>query len=69
MTAMRAIIDTWNQIEKHGIHGWKQIDSTTVLVPDAEYDRLLNRAPDQKYIRRLLNDTPANRKAGHRVEI
>jgi len=53
MKRMKNIIDTWNMIEKFGLVGCEAIDSQTVLVPDAEYERLLNSVKNKQYIKNI----------------
>ena len=54
MKQMRNIIDTWNMIEKYNLQGWVEKDSTVILLPDSEYERLLASVKNQKYIRNLV---------------
>jgi hypothetical protein len=51
---MRNIIDTWNMIEKYNLQGWVEKDSTVILLPDSEYERLLASVKNRKYIRNLV---------------
>lgn len=53
MKAMRNIIDTWNMIEKYNIKGYEVIDSCTILVPTAEYNRLLASVANKCYIKNI----------------
>lgn len=53
MIAMRNIIDTWNMIEKYNIEGYEVKDSRTILIPETEYDRLLNSVINKQYIKNL----------------
>ena len=48
------IIDTWNMIEKYNLQGWVEKDSTVILLPDSEYERLLASVKNRKYIRNLV---------------
>ena len=41
MKQLRNIIDVWNRIEKFNLQGWVVKDSTVILLPVAEYERLL----------------------------
>lgn len=54
MKELKNIIDTWNMIEKYGIEGYEILDDTTVAVPDAEYERLLESVKNKNYIKNLL---------------
>jgi hypothetical protein len=54
MKQMRNIIDTWNMIEKYNLQGWVEKDSTVILLPDSEYERLLASVKNRKYIRNLV---------------
>lgn len=53
MTALKNIVDTWNMIEKYGITGYEVVDSTTVAVPDSEYERLLDSVKNKAYVKNL----------------
>ena len=53
MVAMRNIIDTWNMIEKYNIEGYEVKDSTTILIPSTEYNRLLGSVANKKYIKNI----------------
>lgn len=53
MKAMKNIIDTWNMIEKYNITGYEVQDSTTVLLPESEYNRLLDSVKNKQYIRNI----------------
>ena len=55
MKQMRNIIDTWNMIEKYNLQGWVEKDSTVILLPDSEYEKLLASVKNQKYIRNLVH--------------
>lgn len=52
MIKMRHIIDTWNVIDKYGIKGWVDVDYA-ILIPAAEYERLMADVKNQKYIRNI----------------
>jgi hypothetical protein len=49
---MRNIIDTWSIIEEFEVKGY-EIVRDVVLIPEAEYDRLLETVANRKYIRNL----------------
>ncbi len=53
MKQLRNIIDVWNMIEKFNLQGWVVKDSTVILLPVAEYERLLANVKNKKYIRSL----------------
>lgn len=53
MRAMRNIIDTWNMIDKYNITGYEVKDSATILVPEAEYGRLLDSVANKRYIKNI----------------
>ena len=48
MTKLRNIIDTWNMVEKYGIS--YKLENGVVIIPDAEYDRLLEAVKNKQYI-------------------
>lgn len=50
MKQLRNIIDVWNMIEKFNLQG----DSTVILLPVAEYERLLASVKNKNYIRGLV---------------
>lgn len=52
MQKMRNIIDTWSVIEEFEVKGY-EIVRDVVLIPEAEYDRLLESVANRKYIRNL----------------
>lgn len=52
--AVRNIIDVWNMIEKFNLQGWVVKDSTVILLPVAEYERLLASVKNKNYIRGLV---------------
>lgn len=54
MIEMRNIIDTWNMIEKFNLQGCAIKDATVILLPVAEYERLLASVKNKKYIRSLV---------------
>lgn len=54
MKELRNIIDTWRVIEKYAIKGWLTKNDSIVLVPESEYERLLNTARYKQDIVRLL---------------
>lgn len=51
---LRNIIDVWNMIEKFNLQGWVVKDSTVILLPVAEYERLLASVKNKNYIRGLV---------------
>lgn len=54
MKQLRNIIDVWNMIEKFDLQGWVVKDSTVILLPVAEYERLLASVKNKNYIRGLV---------------
>lgn len=54
MKQLRNIIDVWNMIEKFNLQGWVVKDSTVILLPVAEYERLLASVKSKNYIRGLV---------------
>ena len=54
MKQLRNIIDVWNMIEKFNLQGWVVKDRTVILLPVAEYERLLASAKNKKYIHSLV---------------
>ena len=54
MKELRNIIDTWNMIEKYNLEGCVRQDSMVILVPEKEYDRLLNSVKNKQYIKNLV---------------
>lgn len=57
MKQLRNIIDVWNMIEKFNLQGWVVKDSTVILLPVAEYERLLAllaSVKNKNYIRGLV---------------
>ena len=54
MKEIRNIIDAWRVIEKYGISGWVTKDASIILVPESEYERVLNAAKCKNDITRLL---------------
>ena len=53
MKQLRNIIDVWNMIEKFNLQGWVVKDSTVILLPVAEYERLLASVKNKNYNSRL----------------
>lgn len=53
MTKLKCIIDTWNMIEKHNIHGWEQVNDHIIIIPDDEYERLITSVKNKEYIKNL----------------
>lgn len=53
MKEMKNIIDTWNMIEKYNLVGWVEKDCRTILVPNKEYERLLNSVKNKQYIKNI----------------
>lgn len=53
MKAMRNTIDTWNMIEKYDLKGWEVKDSLTILIPEEEYNRLMDSVLNKQYIRNI----------------
>lgn len=53
MKKMRNIIDTWNMIDKYNIEGWVESNSRIILIPESEYERLLDSVANKKYIKNL----------------
>ena len=49
MKQLRNIIDVWNMIEKFNLQGWVVKDSTVILLPVAEYERLLASVKNKNY--------------------
>lgn len=54
MKELRNIIDTWRVIEKYTVDGWATKDDSIILVPESEYERVLNAAKCKNDITRLL---------------
>lgn len=54
MKELRNIIDTWRVIEKYTVDGWVTKDDSVILVPESEYERVLNAAKCKNDITRLL---------------
>lgn len=54
MKELRNIIDTWRVIEKYTVDGWVTKDDSIILVPESEYERVLNAAKCKNDITRLL---------------
>ena len=55
--ALKNIIDTWNMIEKLNVIAYKEIDATTVLVAECEYNRMLIAAKNNKeYVKNLRKE-------------
>ena len=54
MKELRNIIDTWRVIEKYTVDGWVTKDDSIILVPESEYERVLNAAKYKNDIVRLL---------------
>lgn len=54
MKELRNIIDTWRVIEKYTVDGWVTKDDSIILVPESEYERVLNAARYKQDITRLL---------------
>ena len=52
MIALKNTIDTWNMVNKYNIAGYND-QGNTVLIPEAEYNRLLETAKNKKYIQNL----------------
>lgn len=50
---LRNIIDTWNMIDKYNVIAYKEKDSTTILVSEADYNRMLNASKNKEYIKNL----------------
>lgn len=53
MKEMKNIIDTWNMIEKYNLVGCVEKDCGTILVPNKEYERLLNSVKNKQYIKNI----------------
>lgn len=52
MIKLKNIIDTWNMVQEYNITGY--IDQgNTVLIPEGEYNRLLESVRNKKYIQNL----------------
>lgn len=49
-----AVEKVWNMIEKFNLQGWVVKDSTVILLPVAEYERLLASVKNKNYIRGLV---------------
>lgn len=54
MRAFRNIIDTWNMVEKYQVKGYVDVDYKTVLIPEAEYQRIIVDVKNRKYIKNLV---------------
>ena len=54
MKEIRNIIDTWRVIEKYAVDGWVTKDDSIILIPEGEYERVLNAAKYKNDIVRLL---------------
>lgn len=54
MKEIRNIIDAWRVIEKYTVDGWVTKDDSVILVPESEYERVLNAARYKQDITRLL---------------
>ena len=65
MKQLRNIIDVWNMIEKFNLQGWVVKDSTVILLPVAEYERLLASVKNKNYIRGDRKSTRLN--SSHRT--
>lgn len=53
---LKNIIDTWNIIEKLNVIAYKEIDATTVLVAECEYNRMLNATKNKEYVKNLRKE-------------
>lgn len=53
---LKNIIDTWNMIDKLNVIAYKEIDATTVLVAEFEYNRILNATKNKDYIKNLRKE-------------
>ena len=54
MKEIRNIIDAWRVIEKYTVDGWVTKDDSIILIPENEYERVLNAAKHKEDITRLL---------------
>ena len=54
MKELRNIIDTWNMVEKYNLKGAKKLNDTIILLPESEYNRLLESVKNKRYIMNLL---------------
>lgn len=54
--ALKNIIDTWNMIEKLSVIAYKEIDASTVLVAECEYNRMLNATKNKEYVKNLRKE-------------
>ena len=52
MKKMKNIIDTWNMIEKYNLQGCIE-NGREILVPNEEYERLMNSVKNKQYIRNI----------------
>ena len=50
---LRNIIDTWNMIDKYNVIDYKEKDSISILVSEAEYNRMMNASKNKEYIKNL----------------
>ena len=56
MVQLRNIVDTWNMVFKYNLEGAivDAADGAVVLVPESEYQRLLDLVKNKRYIQNLL---------------
>ena len=54
MKELRNIIDTWNMIEKYNLEGAEKLNDSIILLPESEYNRLLESVKNKRYILNLL---------------
>ena len=53
MKRMKAIIDTWNIIDKYNIQNWKQ-ENDTIYIPKEEFDRVYEEILNKSYLINLI---------------
>ena len=54
MRKLRNIIDTWNMIDKYKLEGAETLNDSIILLPESEYNRLLESVKNKRYIKNLL---------------
>jgi len=53
MRKLKNIIDVWNMVEKYNIKGYVE-ENGVVVIPEAEYQRLLEAVKNKAYIKNLV---------------
>lgn len=57
MKVLKAIIDTWNLLEKFDVE-YVNVCSTMVAISDADWEHILESVKNKRYIENLRNRSP-----------